>query len=221
MIDMSSIERARRYMHDRKMRANVTSAVVVAEALNRKIEIRANRRGYPVLSHGSRSYYFSGGSTDFNSVLAKKCARYKEITSRLLRANGLPAPESAYFAPGDLRRAWQWAKSVRPVVVKPSNSTRGKCVHVRITRRSESTSAFSAAANAFGGVLVEPFCPGTEHRVLFVNCKVIALTKRVPANVTGDGRATVAELIDKKNGQRSIDPIHKSLSLDELANSTA
>ena len=37
------------------------------------------------------------------------------------------------------------------------------------------------------------------HRILVVNGKVVAVAERVPAHVVGDGRSTIAELIEQTN----------------------
>src|SRR5699024_7933298 len=48
-------------------------------------------------------------------------------------------------------------------------------------------------------VLVEEFVAGTEYRFFVLNDEVGAVLLRVPANVTGDGKSSIGELIDRKN----------------------
>ncbi|CCM78492.1 Mur ligase family protein [Rhizobium mesoamericanum] len=40
---------------------------------------------------------------------------------------------------------------------------------------------------------------GADHRILVVGGKLVAAAKRVPAQVTGDGRSTIRELIEQVN----------------------
>ncbi|NED97156.1 hypothetical protein G1H11_17800 [Phytoactinopolyspora alkaliphila] len=154
-----------------------------------------------------------------NTRLAVRCSRQKEITSRLLRARGVPAPENTYFHGDDLDRAWAWAEPVLPVVVKPHNGSQGDAVYVNITERAAFDRAFVAVAQRFGGVLIEVFCRGVEHRVTTVDGEIVAVTKRVPAHVVGDGHATVETLVDRKNELRksSRNRIHKMLTLDDTS----
>ncbi|PLZ76041.1 cyanophycin synthetase, partial [Fischerella thermalis] len=48
-------------------------------------------------------------------------------------------------------------------------------------------------------IIVERYYKGRDHRVLVVDGKVVAVAERVPAHVVGDGRSTIAELIEETN----------------------
>ena len=48
-------------------------------------------------------------------------------------------------------------------------------------------------------MLVESFINGFDHRMLVVNNKLVAVAKRVPGHVKGDGKSTIAELVDIVN----------------------
>ena len=57
-----------------------------------------------------------------------------------------------------------------------------------------------ARENARGrSVLVESFIEGMDHRMLVVNNELVAVAKRVPGHVVGDGESTIAELVDAVN----------------------
>ena len=63
-------------------------------------------------------------------------------------------------------------------------------------------SAFDhAQANNRGsrGVIVENFIEGLDHRMLVVNGELIAVSKRVPGHVLGDGKQTIEELVAEVN----------------------
>ncbi|MFB4473798.1 acylphosphatase, partial [Oceanobacillus caeni] len=51
-------------------------------------------------------------------------------------------------------------------------------------------------------VIAEQFVAGKEYRVYVVGDQVIAAYNRVPANITGDGKHTIEQLIHLKNNQR-------------------
>lgn len=59
---------------------------------------------------------------------------------------------------------------------------------------------------------MEQFLGGVEHRVLLVDNKIVAVTRRIPANVVGDGCSTIEELVEEKNRDRGI--IHKPLAIN-------
>jgi D-alanine-D-alanine ligase-like ATP-grasp enzyme len=52
-------------------------------------------------------------------------------------------------------------------------------------------------------VLLEEFCAGEDLRVIVIDHEVVAAAVRRPAAVTGTGRHTVAELIDKQSRRRA------------------
>jgi cyanophycin synthetase len=214
---MENVDHALAYMREHKIKRSYTTALMVSRALQRDIGVTANRRGRALLKRGDRSYYYSGGITNFNTELAKRCVRNKDVTARLLRTKNVAAPESCFFSTGDTERAWAWSEAVLPVVVKPSNSTHGKLVHVGISDRQGFDLAFKTVSDTHGGALVEQFIQGVEHRVAVVAGGVVAATRRVPAHVVGDGVSTIDELVRAKNKLRktSPNPIHFALEIDD------
>lgn len=214
-----SLDDALAFMKAGGIRGRVTNAVMVQHALERGIPVSADAKGRVRLRQDGLSWLFHNGWTNLNVPLAVRCARQKEVASRLLLARGVPAVENAYFGPGDLKRAWAWAEPVLPVVVKPSDKSHGLGVHVEITDRDRFEAAFTSVCEEFGGTLVEIFVRGVEHRVTTVDGEVVAAARRVPAHVVGNGQETIAELVATKNRSRGPrqSPIHKRLQMDDLA----
>lgn len=188
--------------------------VVAAEAFDRGIEVTTVGRGTRLnLRHGNRRHFWTMGTNSLNSAFAIQCANHKDVTSRLLRTNGVNAPENAVFAADESKRAWAWAEPIAPVVVKPKDGIQGIGVYVDLDNWESFSTAFEAVAEMKGDVLVERFVPGKDHRVLVVDGEVVAVTHRIAANVVGDGSSSVAELIEEKNTHRRF--IHKKLTVDE------
>lgn len=192
-----------------------SNTLVVAEALNRGIEVSAVKR-HPriVLRHGTRRYRWSRGRTTFNTPLARTLGQYKDVQSRLFLNKGIIAPENAVFSLNQATRAWAWAQSLGKLVVKPHDGLQGREVHVGITTWDEFEEAFNRVAIARGKVLVEKFHLGTEHRCLVVKGKLIAATRRRPASVLGDGDSTIEQLVATKNTSRGL--IHVPLKLGAI-----
>lgn len=209
---------ARAHIKELGLRGGWTNAVMVDRALARELTVSADGRRRTVLDDGAKSWWFSGGKTNFNHSLAVRCTRQKEVTNSLLRSAGLKAPENAVFGAADGERAWGWAEAILPVVVKPSNGIHGEHVHVEISDREEFLDAFTQVSDVYGRVLVEEFVAGVEHRVLVVGKKVFAVIRREPAHVVGDGVAEVRSLIKEKSDSRRAtgNPLHGELKVDEL-----
>src|SRR5699024_1973377 len=55
-------------------------------------------------------------------------------------------------------------------------------------------------------LIIEEYVEGEEYRVYVVDNEVVAATKRIAANVIGDGVSTIKELIEKKNEIRKENP---------------
>ncbi len=104
-----------------------------------------------------------------------------------------------------------YAVTQKPLVVKPSRGEKGEHITMGISTLAELQSAVTQVlshASLEEGALIEETCKGDEFRILATKEKVLGIVKRVPANVTGDGKHTIAELITIKNSDplRSSDP---------------
>lgn len=189
--------------------------LMVKECLDRGIEVGLAKNGRAILMReGTRQYTWLGGNTTFNAFLARRVAKYKSVTSRIMRAAGLPFPENAVFRPDEVRAAWDWAQAVLPVVVKPDDGNQGRSVYVGIDEAEDFDAAFTAVSQGQDDVLIEKMLPGTEHRCLVVNDRLVAVTRRRAASVLGDGASSIADLIESKN--RSRGPIHLPIELGEI-----
>lgn len=192
----------------------MTNTVIVAEALARGIGVEKSPkhpRRIVLSSLGSRHTWQAGGTT-LNKPSAKRLVSYKEVTSRLLLNRGVNAPENAVFAPEDLDRAWAWGKKLLPLVIKPKDENQGRDVVVGVATYEEFAAGFTHVANGRTSLLVEEFHQGLEHRCLTIDNRLVAVTRRRPASVLGDGESTIEQLVTEKNTQRW--GIHKQLKLD-------
>lgn len=106
-----------------------------------------------------------------------------------------------------------------PLVVKPELGSLGKGVTTNIQNEEELLSAINNVKDTFQDYdqyIVEEHFEGEEYRVYVVGDEVVAATKRVPANVVGDGVSTIEQLVEKKNAERKENPYlnRKLLKLD-------
>ncbi len=134
-------------------------------------------------------------------VLAVELACDKEGTKQILRDAGVPVPRGTvirYF--DELQDAIEEVGGY-PIAIKPLDGNHGRGITLDITKWETAAAAYDEASNASKtrSVIVERFYTGRDHRVLVVNGKVVAAAERVPANIVGDGKSTIQELIDKTN----------------------
>lgn len=212
-----SLKATREKMRQIGLRPNIyNNMVVAAEAFDRGIKVSTSgTRGTRInMEHEGRRHFWRLGTNSLNHRLAIRCADMKEITSRLLRSANVAAPENTIFGADDKKRAWAWAEPVTPVVVKPADGLQGTDVYVDISDWETFSAAFDRVAQSKSEVLVERFHPGQDHRILVIDNQVIAATRRIAANVTGDGTSTISKLIEAKNQTRRR--IHKRLVVDDI-----
>jgi cyanophycin synthetase len=151
-----------------------------------------------VLGYGSRQRRIWAAETDRTSAIAESIAQDKDLTKSLLRAVGVPVPEGRPVESAE--DAWTVAQEVGvPVVVKPRKGNQGRCVSVRLTTREAVMAAYEIAVAYDGEVMVERQVEGSDYRLLVIGGRLIAAARRVPPTVVGDGKHTIAELVEIEN----------------------
>lgn len=197
----------------------ITDTMIVRGAISRGVEIEKLPNGKFKMSYGAKSYVIRNGriTDSYNTKLAQRCTGLKEVTSRLLRSKGFSVPENVVFKTTDLERAWNWAKTVLPVVLKPNHTMMGKLVFVNTDTYDEFVSCFNKIAEKYDEILIEEFVEGKEYRFSYLNGEITAIAHRVPANVKGDGVSTLDQLVHEKNEERKRrkNPRHKKLKIDD------
>lgn len=178
---------------------DLTTAALVQAAVARDIPwtmVVPTRRGV-VLGQGRQQRRFIETVTDGTSSLADRLSRDKEATTQLLRRLGIPVPDSVLVPTAEIA-VQEAARIGWPVVIKPNQLGKGVGVAVKLPDAQAVRTAFASAAK-LGPVLVEQYLPGFDHRLLMLHGRLLAVARRVPACVTGDGRSTVQELIAQVN----------------------
>ncbi|HUF57565.1 MAG TPA: N-acetylglutaminylglutamine synthetase, partial [Thermohalobaculum sp.] len=89
------------------------------------------------------------------------------------------------------------------LVVKPARGEQGRGIAVGLTTMEEIEAARAEAARLSDRVLVEEEVSGSDLRLIVIDYRVVAAAVRRPAAVVGDGRSTVAELIEAQSRRRA------------------
>ncbi|WP_372827606.1 cyanophycin synthetase [Polaromonas sp.] len=180
-----------------------STAAIVAAATERRIpHIRLNDGNLVQLGYGATQRRIWTAETEFTSAIAEGIAGDKDLTKSLLAACGVPVPEGQIVA--TVEAAWEAAQEIGlPVVVKPSDGNHGRGVSLDLKTQAQFEDAFHLAARHGSEVMVERFVRGHEHRLLVVGGRVVAAARGETASITGDGLASVAELVES---QLNTDP---------------
>jgi len=176
-----------------------STKALVDEARRRRIPVqRLDEQSLIQFGHGARRKLIRASITGETSHIAVETAGDKALTKRLLAAVGLPVPRGAVVRTAD--DAIQEARRLGgPVVIKPQDGNHGRGVNLGLEDEEAIRWAFDQARAQGRRVLVEEQFKGRDHRILVVCGQVVAVSERVPAQVIGDGRSTVAHLIEKAN----------------------
>ncbi len=177
-----------------------STASLVRAAEERRIPwIRLNEQSLIQFGHGRFQQRIQATVTSRTSHIAVELASDKEETNRLLANLGLPVPrqrlvQSAEDAVAAAERVGY------PVVVKPFNANHGRGISIHLSTPEQVSTAFEVAREHSRSVIVESFITGDDHRMLVINGELVAVSRRVPGHVVGDGVHTIEQLVDQVNG---------------------
>lgn len=184
------------------------------------IALEAWRRGLAVEIRGGYRFSVGSGSHQIPFRLsrlatseAQRASRVcsdKNETKRLMAENGVPVPHGKVWQfPFDIDSIVSYAQSLGfPVCLKANGWSKGKGVYAKVENEDHFISSFNALTNELGceKLIVETHFAGEDFRLFVVGDRVAAATRRVPANVVGDGVRSVSALVAAKNRLRSQNP---------------
>lgn len=151
-------------------------------------------------SYNGHTEYLCKQFISKTSAAALYITNNKEITKIFFKKAGLAVPEGESFGKTEVEDALAFAENLSwPLVMKPTASSKGDSVFANISDKEEFAKSWEQIAKKHEKILVEEMFEGEDYRIFSTQEKVIAATRRVPANVTGDGKRTIQELIQDKN----------------------
>lgn len=176
------------------------STAAIAEA--------ARKRGIPCTTFSSGSRIILGNGIHqkrmeatiaaTTSNIAVDIAGNKDETKKLLGAYGVPVPEGQTVR--DLHEMEDAVKELGfPLAIKPFDGNHGKGATTNVCSMIQAMDAYRIASKISKKVIVERYITGFDFRFLVVNHKLVAVAKRTPAAVTGDGISTIRQLVDREN----------------------
>ncbi|MBW4509936.1 MAG: cyanophycin synthetase [Scytonematopsis contorta HA4267-MV1] len=177
-----------------------STEAIVKEAEGRGIpSLTLGARFLIQLGYGVNQKRIQATMTSNTGILGVELACDKEGTKRILGASGIPVPKGTVINFMDELEESIEQVGGYPIVIKPLDGNHGRGITIDIRTWKEAEEAYDAARQVSRSIIVERYYTGRDHRVLVVNGKVVAVAERVPAHVVGDGRSTIAELIEHTN----------------------
>lgn len=172
---------------------------IVNEAENRNIPYtRLNDDSLLMLGQGCNQKIIRASIASTTSSIAVDMASNKNATRNILSRSYIPVPKGLLI--GDIIELEQAIKKIGfPLVTKPVNGNHGRGITTQITTLEQARNGFYDAQKISEDVIIERFISGDDYRFLVINYKLAAVAKRTPAFVTGNGTATIEELIHETN----------------------
>ena len=188
------------FIHFSQRRAlGPSTAALVRAAEERRIPwIRLNEQSLIQFGHGRFQQRVQATITSRTPHISVELASDKEETNRILAHLGLPVPHQRLVHREE--DAVTAAERIGyPVVVKPFNANHGRGISIHVTTEEQVRAAFEVAREHSRSVIVESFITGDDHRMLVINGELVAVSRRVPGHVVGDGVHTIEQLVDQVN----------------------
>ncbi len=202
-VDLGPVVDRLKQVRDANALGPSTGAIVdAAKARNIPWYNLTEGTSYTQLGHGVKQRRFQATVTDASGIIGHSIADDKDWTKQILGDAGLAVPQ------GYTCHSWEEAQEAAewigwPVVTKPLAGNHGRGVTTGIASLEDLKSGYEAALERVrddsGGVIVERYIAGEDHRMLVIGGKLVAAARRRPAHVTGDGKSTIRALVEKEN----------------------
>lgn len=152
---------------------------------------------------GKIEYVKNGNMTSKDSYISPLIMENKIVTKKILDEQGFRVPRGYEISNlEEAVRIFNYVKN-KPIVIKPKSTNFGLGISIfkhGTTSLDDYSKAIKFALKEDKDVLIEEFIEGTEYRFFVIEGKTKAVLLRVPANVEGDGKHTIRELVKIKNG---------------------
>ncbi|WP_454063817.1 N-acetylglutaminylglutamine synthetase [Candidatus Nitrospira salsa] len=183
-------------------RLNPYAVIIVNEARRRGIDVAVLdvEAGYFKLTFGGRSVTCRESLSELTSAIAMSRCADKTLTLRLLKDAGLSVP--AQMMADGRKKNHEFLRQYQSIVVKPLMGEQGNGVSVDVSKKKEMDTAISHAGTFGDDVILEQYVKGEDLRIVLINYQVVAAAIRRPPRITGTGKHTVAQLIERQSQRR-------------------
>ncbi|PJZ45397.1 bifunctional glutamate--cysteine ligase GshA/glutathione synthetase GshB [Leptospira brenneri] len=182
----------------------ISTQIIIRDALARgiQIEIVDRKENFLRLVQGNHSEFVKEASkTRLDSLMTYLVMENKIASKLVLDEHGIRVPVGRnYSSLEDARKDYTFFLDKKKVI-KPVTTNFG--LGIGISNPGDSLEKFESfvktALGLSNSIIIEEFIEGPEYRFLVLGEEVIAVCNRIPANVTGDGKSSIRDLIERKN----------------------
>ena len=176
-----------------------STQTILDEAARRNIPVtRMDDHSLYMLGYGRNQQLFRATVMGTTNNLAVESVACKWFTKEVLGKAGISVPKGiTVYTKNELEEAIE--EIPFPWVIKPIDGNHGRGITANIRNKEVALKAAKQAWKISDKIIIEEFIEGFDYRFLVINYKLIAVAKRTPACVRGDGQLTIRQLIAKEN----------------------
>ncbi|EMY61449.1 bifunctional glutamate--cysteine ligase GshA/glutathione synthetase GshB [Leptospira terpstrae] len=182
----------------------ISTQIIIRDAMARGITVEMvdRKENFLRLKQGSHIEFVKEASkTRLDSLMTYLVMENKIASKLVLDENGIRVPIGRnYSSLEDALKDYEFFLDKKKVI-KPVTTNFG--LGIGISNPGDSKEKFTnfvqVALGLSSSIIIEEFIEGPEYRFLVLGEEVIAVCNRVPANVVGDGKSSIRQLIVKKN----------------------
>ena len=184
---------------------NPYARIIVDEARRRGIhaEVTDAAGGFFRLTQGGRTIHCRESLSELTSAVAMSICDDKTVTRRVVESAGVKVPEQIDAGAADDAVIAAFIETHGQVVVKPARGEQGRGIAVGIDNLEDAKAAIEAAREVSDRVLMEACFIGDDLRLIVIDYRLVAAAVRRPPEITGDGHASVRDLIETLSRRRS------------------
>lgn len=202
----------------------LSTQILIKEAMTRGVKVTEldPQDNFIGLARGDvRTMVKQATKTERDNYASVLAMENKVVTKKILAAKGVPVPGGEEFYSIEEAAAKVSSYIDIPVVIKPKSTNFGLGISIfdKGGSREDLLSACRIGFEYDNTILIEDYITGQEYRFLVIDGRVEAVLKRVAANVIGDGKRSIQELVAEKNthpfrGEGYTAPL-KKIKMDE------
>lgn len=203
----------------------LSTQLLIFDAIQKglKIEILDETEQFLKLSYKDHVEYVKNANmTSKDQYIAPLIMENKTVTKKILASKGFNVPAGEEYHTKKEAEENYWLYKNKGIVIKPKSTNYGVGISIfkEGAKIEDYQSALDFAFKEDSTILVEEFIEGTEYRFFVLNGEVAAILLRTPANVIGDGKHTIKELVLEKNKNPLRGTNHRApleaIQLDEI-----
>ncbi len=151
-----------------------------------------------MLGYGKHQKKICAALTSNTGAIAVDLVSDKELTKHFLSSFHIPTPQG-FTVKSQKQLSSAIKKLGFPLAIKPRNGNHGRGVTTNVKSEAQAEIAYKGANKISSRVIVEKFIEGFDYRFLVINHELVAVAKRKPASVIGNGSSSIRELIEAVN----------------------